>query len=540
MDSSAASPAERAARRQLAQYAAWARGDLRFLLHDDQLSVYRQLMGTQEERFAMEIARKWGKTWLLCALMLEPCLQEPETRTVLGGPSLKHLEEFIHPVMREISAFAAPGMAPVWKDKQSHYHFPHNGSWVHIFAADDMNKAVKGRGPKTARCGFDEAAFSPVLRYVLDEVFRPSLLLETRKKRLTILSSTPAEEPDHEFTRICEVEEAAGNYAHRTIDDNPMLTPAHKEQFLRENARQAGVPYEVYLKSDSCRREYFAERVINKTLLGCPEWLEMREASLKKGAELRGKRPKLFRGQAAIDFGGNDPHASLWGYWHLEHGLVLERELLLKNDERSGQLSEELKEIEVELYKSELAGFEVWDGTLAALTAENVGSYFGGNVPHWLVKEIDKSARPQPYLRLCDHDMELARHLHSVGYAVVPVRKGATKQLMVQDFRNFVASGKLVMPPELVNTDRHLRVTTWENEKREAWAHRGGEHGDLFDCAYYLVRGLVREVPIEEKPKSALQVLREQRAKAREQAKMTETLFGNSRLAKRLAKMHRR
>lgn len=538
MASSEASPAELAARRQLAQYAAWARGDLRFLLHDDQLRVYRQIQQTADERFVMEIARKWGKTWLLCALMLEPCLQEPETRTVLGGPSLKHLEEFIHPVMREISAFAAPGMAPVWKDKASHYFFPHNGSWVHIFAADDMNKATKGRGPKAKRAGFDEAAFTPVLRYVLDEVFRPSLLLE-KGKRITILGSTPAEEPDHEFTRICEVEEAAGNYAHRTIRNNPMLTEAEIEAFLRENARQAGVPYELYLKSDSCRREYFAERVVNKTLLGVPEWPDMRDASLKKGAELRGKRPKLFRGHATVDFGGNDPHAGLWGYWHLEHGLVLEAELLLKNDERSGQLSEELKAVEQELYKSELEGFEVWDGTLAALTAENVASYFGGNIPHWLRKEIDRSARPQPYLRLCDHDMELARHLHDVGYAVVPVKKGTTKQLMVQDFRNFVAGGHLALPPELVDTDRHLRTTTWENEKREAWGHRGSEHGDLLDCAIYMVRGLVRDVPVEDKPKSVLQQLREQRDAARQQSKAAELFFGNTRLGKRLAKGHR-
>lgn len=534
------SPEEQAARQKLAQWACWARGDLRFLLHDDQLSVYRQVMETDDERFALEIARKWGKTWMLCALMLEPCLQEPETRTVLGGPSLKHLEEFIHPVMREISAFAAPGMAPVWKDKASHYYFPHNRSWVHIFAADDMNKAVKGRGPKTARCGFDEAAFSPVLKYVLDEVFRPALLLETERKRLTILSSTPAEEPDHEFTRICEVEEAAGNYAHRTIDDNPMLTAADKEKFLRENARQAGVPYELYLASDSCRREYFAERVINKTLLGVPEWsdvkLELRAKSLAIAALLKGKRPKLFRGHGVVDFGGNDPHAGLWGYWHLEHGLVLEDDLLLKNDERSGQLAEELKKVEEALYKHELAGFDVWDGTLAALTAENVAGYFGGNVPHWLKKEIDKSARPQPYLRLCDHDLELARHLHDVGYAVVPVRKAQTKQLMVQDFRNFVAGGHLVLPVELADTDRHLRVTTWENEKREAWGHKGGEHGDLLDCAIYMVRGLIREVPIEEKPVSALQQIREARLKAQRDETLAQAFLGTSRLARKLAK----
>jgi hypothetical protein len=96
--------------------------------------------------------------------------------------------------------------------------------------------------------------------------------------------------------------------------------------------------------------------------------------------------------------------------------------------------------------------------------------------------------------------MELARHLHSVGVAAVPVRK-TEKQFMVQGLRNLIADGRYWVHPRCKDTDRHLRTTTWQNEKRREWARRAGEHGDLVDCSIYFALGVHRDVPLEHEVK---------------------------------------
>jgi hypothetical protein len=124
---------------------------------------------------------------------------------------------------------------------------------------------------------FDEAGFCPLLRYVLRSVFRPSLLHSGGR---TLVASTPAEEPDHDFTAIAELAEANGAYFNRDVWDNPRLTEGQIEKFIEDDARDEGMSVEAYLESDEFRREYRAERVINKMLLAVPEWLEKRATQL--------------------------------------------------------------------------------------------------------------------------------------------------------------------------------------------------------------------------------------------------------------------
>lgn len=468
---------------------AWRRGQLRHLLHEDQRQVYDEIADSTGERFVMEIARKWGKTWLLSVLALEPCLREPNSRVVYGGPSLKHLEEFIQPVMRELAALAPEDVRPVWVESDSHWRFPHNGSWVHLFAADDMAKARRGRGPKAKRALFDEAGFTPVLEYVLNDVFRPSLMLNVDSRRLTVLGSTPSDLPDHPFTLIAEVEERDGNFAHRSIYDNPMMTPEQIEAFITENARQAGLSLEAYKASETFRREYLAERVIDRLLVAVPEWAAFREESFAMFRQA--PRPKLFRGHVSIDFGGSDPHAALFGYFDLKRGVVIERDLLIFGNEPSRELDDEVKRIEGELW-----GVTKWDGTLAALTSENVARQWGGKVPDWLQQSINASAQAQPYLRVCDTQMKLARHLYKVGLGCIPTAKDE-KRFYVQELRNLILAKQFVVNPDCADLDRHLKTTTWKDLRHNEWTRRGDEHGDLTDCAVYLVRNISRDVPVE-------------------------------------------
>lgn len=478
----------------------WRRGQLSYLLHADQLGIYSALMASKHERFVLEIARKWGKTYLLCVLACEPCLRERGSRVVYGGPSLKHLEEFIQPIMRELADAAPADCRPVWRDSDSHWRFP-NGSWIHLFAADDLAKAKRGRGPKAKRALFDEAGFTPVLQYVLEEVFRPSLQLNSEPgDRLTVLGSTPSDVPDHEFTAIAELEEQAGNYAHRTIWDNPMMTREQATAFLTENARQRGLTLAQYLETDTYRREYMAERFVDKNLVAVPEWAAWREESFRIAAAMT--RPALYRGQEAIDFGGHDPHAAVFGYWHPKpphisgSALVVERDLLLRAGETTRQLDDEVKRIE-----SQLWGTSRWDGTLAALRDRNLEDFYGkGLVPDWLKGKSHNDAEPQPYLRISDTQVELVRHLWRSGITCVPAEKDH-KTHFVMELRDAMRAKQVVIPESAKDLDRHLRTTTWRDLKRKEWARRADEHGDLVDALLYLWRCSTRDIPIEQPPR---------------------------------------
>lgn len=460
----------------------WRRGCLVWKLHADQLRVYQQIKASKASRFVLEIARRWGKTFLLVVLAIETCLQNPKKRVVYGAPTLKHLQEFILPVFEAVIDDAPADCRPVWNASSGHWTFP-NGASIHLFGADDKRKANRGRGPAAILAIFDEAGFTPILRYVLASVFRPQLLTTGGK---TLLGSTPAEEPDHDFTAIAERAEANGNYARRTIHDNPRLTPEAIQRFIEEDAKEEGLTQEQYQQTDTFRREYLAERVIDRLLVVVPEWTELR-AELIQAIP----RPQWFDAQTQLDFGGNDPHAATFGYWHFELAKwVIEDEVLLRDNEHSKDLVTELKRKEKELW-----GVEKYDGSLRA-GLEEPDEVLLNQLPEWMRGILTGEAREQPYARWCDGSgkgLAAARALYELhGMAFVPAAKDELEQ-QVNRVRVMISNKQLLVHPRCVHTDRHLKSTTWQDHKRRAWARKGGEHGDCLATLVYGARHLRRD-----------------------------------------------
>ena len=275
------SPDERAAAIAAARAQCWRAGNLRHLLHCGSREIYDAISQRKAAREVFEISRKYGKTWLCVVLAAEPCLRSPGVRVVYGASTLKHLKEYVLPIMRKLEAEAPEDCRPHFNAADSHWTFP-NGSWVHLFGADDMGAAERGRGPEAVRAIFDEAGFPPseVLKYVLSDVFKPSLMLVRNRPPggiappWMILSSTPSAQPDHEFTRICEVAEANGTHFHRTLYQNPMLDQTTIERDIAADAQEVGMTVEEYKSSPTFRREYLAERILDKTAMVMGEdWL---------------------------------------------------------------------------------------------------------------------------------------------------------------------------------------------------------------------------------------------------------------------------
>lgn len=467
---------------------AWATGDLSYVLHADQRRVraaLRQAFAGGARRYVLEIARRWGKSVLLVALCLEAALKRPGCRIVYGAPTLKMLGEFVHPAFALVCAEAPAEFAPVWNQQESHYNLP-NGSWVHLFGADDERTAKRGRGGDADFVVFDEAAFTDVLPTVLHDVFRPALQERLGKPPgVMLLSSSPADIPEHPFTEIAELEEAAGNHATRSWLDNPLRTDEMRERDLLELSREAGLSVEEYIQTPVYRREYLGQRVVDPLLMAVPEW-----GAVADECTVELPRPALFRGHEGLDYGGTDPHGALFAYWHATEGLVVEHELLLRHDEINTSFAEAVKAKERECW-----GVTAWDGTLSALESREMAARFGERVPEWLTKAIGAKAQPQPYARLADHNKELMRMFWEVGIAALMAQK-QEKQLAVQGLRALVAEKQLKVHPRCVNLLRQLRTTTWEDHRRRGWARRAGEHGDLIDCLLYMLRDFNRDVPV--------------------------------------------
>lgn len=453
----------------------WREGDLTYKLHDGWREIDAEIDRRPDvTRWVLEISRKWGKTFYLVTKAAMLCRRHRKARIVYGAPTLKHLEEFILPVLDEIAADAPEDIRPVYEPSSGHWFFPETESWVHFFGADDQRKADRGRGPKALAAFFDEAGFTPVLQYVISSVFRPSML---HGSLYTIVSSTPAPQPDHDFTRICEMAEANGALFHRDIYSNPLLTNEQIAKFIADDAKDNGMTPEQYVLTSHFRREYGAERVVDSTLMVMgDDWEHARESSF-----IEVPRPTYFDAYEVFDFGGTDPRAVLFGYWHFDTGtLVIEDEVNLRNNENTAQLADAAKEKETELY-----GIRQWEGTVRAIREEKMDERLAAFLPPKELERIRKiEAMPlQPYLRVCDHDVQTAIDLwtlHKLG--VVMAEKGDLVS-RVNEFRVALRMGKVRIDPRCRDLDRQLRTSEWTSPRATDFKRKNGEHADLLWCA---------------------------------------------------------
>lgn len=450
------------------RHEAWRRGSLLWKLDSNQLGIVEEMEAKPRGRFVLECARRLGKTFLLCVLAVMVCLRKKGARVVYAGPTIKDVTEFILPNFDAVCEDAPPECKPWYDATKGHLKFP-NGSYVHIFGCDDKRKANRGRGPAADLLIVDEAGFIPILAYVVKSVLRPQSM--TTGARMFI-ASTPAEEPGHDFTAMAERAEAKGSYARRTIYDNPRLTPERIAEYIAEDAEDEGMTPEEYVETDTFRREYLAERVVDRTLVGVPEWAEEAERLL-----VERERPEYWDAYVGLDYGGADPHAALFGYLDFERQvLVIEDEILLREGQNTSELADAIKAKERVLW-----GTEGWDGTLRALHEEA-----GKNIPEsWIGPN---PTRPQPYTRAADHDVQLSRDLQELhGIAFVPAKKGDKKH-RINRLKVLIRQGRIEVHPRCKNLDRHLRTTIWSNSKQREWRRTGGgEHGDLVDALDYLV-----------------------------------------------------
>lgn len=475
---------QRRALNEAARVEACRRGELRFLLHASQREVLQQFESTSG-RFVLEKGRRWGGTWFLLVLAFMFCFRKPNTRVVYGAPTLKFLKEFVLPTLEKIRLLLPEAYRPHWNQQNSHIEC-HNGSYVHLFGCDDQRQADTGAGSDADLAIFDEAGATGVaslLTYIVGSIFEPQLManIDRPVPGRMILGSSPPRIPEHVFVELADLALAAGCYAHRSIHDNPRMTPGMIQELIERKAKDEGLSSEAFVKSETWRREYLAERVIDPVLVAIPDWLEVRDTQF-----VALPRPKFFDATVGIDPGGNDPYYLAFTYWDFQRAaLVVEDEILFRNAPHSGDVVAAAKAKERELY-----GTDSWTGTLHAFQRTN--NKLWETTPDWLKDKWDMDAPRQPYVRWSDNNIDFCKSLYGLhGYAAIPTSKG-TLELMNNETRVLVAERKVFVHPRCVAMDRHLRTATWANHRRQEYARRAGEHADGLATLNYVVRNVDR------------------------------------------------
>lgn len=450
---------------ELAKRECWNNGDLNHLRDENQRFISEALKDPKHKFYVIECARKIGKSYYLVTLAIEQCIKFPKSRVIYVSQTAKEASEFVTPLLEEVLATAP--FKVKFDSKSQKFKFP-NGSQIRLFGCDDKAAADRGRGPGAHLALVDEAGFIRVLDYLLHSVLVPQTLLT---KGRIILASTPSPEPDHPFTKLSESAESNGSHIRRTLYDNPRLTKEEIETFIAQDAAMIGMTVEEFKDSDVFKREYLAQRVIDTNLVVVPE---------SPVVEAVG-RPGFFDGYVSLDWGGVDPHAALFGYWdYTEQRLVIEDEFLLRRGENTQQIVDELKRIEGALW-----GTEGWDGTLRA--AKELEA-----MPEWLRSAAAGSPKAQPYLRVCDTDIQLARDLQQLhGVAFLPTQK-SDKKHQIATLRVLLRERRVFINPKCRNLLRHLKTTMWLNEKQNDYRRKNGEHGDLLDALIYMTRNIRR------------------------------------------------
>lgn len=461
----------------------WLAGNLLWILDANQREMFGLWQRSTARRFVLECGRRVGKTFLLVTVACMTCLRKPGCRVVYCAPTLQHLKEFVLPAFDKIAASCPEEIRPRFNSSNSHIEF-HNGSWIHLFGADDKRKADRGTGGDAELAIIDEAGadgLSDILVYIAKSILGPSLLMTNGR---ILVASTPARSPEHEFTAMCEQAEAQGAHVRRTIYDNPRLTDEQRETFIATDAADEGMSVEAYKASDTFRREYLAERVVDRMLIVLPEWLQARATCLTAI-----ERPPFYDALTWLDFGGADPHAAHFAYWHFKLAkVVIEDELLLKDGQNTAELARAVKDKERSLW-----GVNAWAGTLRAYEDTESGAWAA--MYETAKKAYDESCPTQPYVRWADNNRQLIvdlQNLHDLAFC--PTRKDDS-ELQVNNLRVLIQRGDVLVHPRCVHTDRMWRNTQWENHRRLDFARVGGEHGDLVATAKYGCRNLFRRNP---------------------------------------------
>lgn len=424
----------------------WEKAELRYKLDESQQRVYdhfsRAIAGVEESaerEYVLDVSRRWGKSTIMCLIAVETALDAPDGRIPYGAPTRDMVRELLVPIMHWVMRDCPPHLRPTFYETRKEWVF-RNGARIKMVGCNQDPDSL--RGTSSAAAFLDEAGFIRRLDYIAEEVLRPQLL--TEPSSFLLMGSTPPETPGHPWSaKYVPEAKSKGLYVHRTIEDNPRITDGARRAFIEKAGGRT---------STRCRRELFAEHVIEESLAIIPEFQHVKDEVV---CEL--PRPTCFHAYAALDPGWTHLCAGLFGYLDfLEQRVVIENDFAMRHA-HTRDVAEKIKEIEVGLW-----GGMVQPGTM----------------------------KPQPYMRYSDTDMRLIADLQK-EYSLLfsPTAKDDRDHAIAQ-VRVWMQQKKIWIHPRCTTLIAHLDHGIWNTSRKQFAENPYHGHFDAIAALVYLMRNI--------------------------------------------------
>lgn len=420
----------------------WARGILRYKLHPVQQKMLNSYISQNAEITTIACSRRLGKSYLLCLLASEKCMQTPNAIVKYVCPRKNMVKTILKPIMDEIFKDCPPEMKPEFKYNDYMYVFP-NGSQIQM-SGTDGNHHESLRGGKSDLWIVDEAGFCDELKYVVNTILAPTA--DTTGGR-GIIASTPSKTIDHDFIEyFLKPADFRGELIKYTIYDNPLITKAKVQEIIDR--------YPLGEKDHEFRREYLCEVINGGDLAIIPEFTDEIQAETIKEV----MRPPFFDAYVSMDIGARDLTVVLFAYWDFKNGvIVIEDEL--SQDGMTMLLdvfSKDIKKKEEGLWTNPMSG----------------------------------EFKP-PHLRIADNNnlimLNQLNYQHNISF--LPTAKD-NKDAALNALRMKIANKQIIIHPRCKTLIYHLRNGSWNKSKKDFARSPDAGHYDAIDALIYLARNI--------------------------------------------------
>jgi hypothetical protein len=504
----------------------WEQGDLRQLMHAgqvamrDQFHAWRKIDQTNDVQhvagalprvFGVKGGKRFGKTTAALWIASELCALYPGCSIRYTSAFQKTIDEIIGSVQHVVFDTAPPSCKPQYFGKRgprpAGFYFPEYGPMAGAriaLAGMELNPdALRGQGND-----FDfisEAAFIVHLGYTVINVLYHQYQGRPHA-RLMVETSAPADlDTDWETIFLPDCERRGALYT-ATIEDNPRLSRAEKDEFI---AAAGGRGH------SNCEREYFNVISGDPILQVVPEFNErahVRDVPIPaNGYAIVAADPgttHMFALVFAIyDFDNAhliiqdswaESNAStrkvacvcaarefdLWGTWppHKLKSIPLDgddeqqgwRQLL------AGDRCESLAELLHEMACTDVdkrGDYETRPGRWIREAPRDHLTYFDG------------AHRVNPYMRTSDIELRFIRDVEEEhGLRFEATVKDESLEVRVNTLRNWVGGGQVVWLPTAGPAIAHTRAGKWNKQKTKFDEHRVYGHYDALAAEVYLVR----------------------------------------------------
>lgn len=430
-----------------ARHAAWEAGQLWWLLHSLQFSMYRLFWATPED-VVLNVARRIGKTFLLLALACEVAIRTPNASIKYAAKTAKDVRKMVRPNLRKILETCPEELRPRPDWHLGELQFP-NGSVIDIAGCDGGNYEHL-RGQEAHLWVVDEGAFIDELETVVESVLDPQTWTTHGRG---IIASSPPVTPGHPFRSYYMAAKGHGASACHTFWENPQLSDADKLRIVEKAAKRRRMSVEEYVKTTQWQREGLAEFVTEETLAVLPDFTE----ALARALTVEETSTPLFTDwYTIVDTGGSrDPTGILVGYWDFgRRKFRCQRDRLLQRPTTEA-IAKAGKELEAQTFSQhpELRG---------------------------------------RHYRIVDDDQGIVRRdlAQKYDFPSSPPLKD-DKQAGLMDLRDSLLRGEIEFDPACRETLAQCQAAIWNKAHTEYERVEGFGHFDLLDCLLYASRNFI-------------------------------------------------